>query len=190
MDYIKTSTVFSNGGTVYHLLYADTYYLKPINLVVSTSFTLKSTEPLWAMIPDNDLYFVYEWYPLIVTRLIDGVLTPFQSTYDTPRFFKEMVAATHMVSFHGRLWCILTKTHHFVFEHPYKKYAHLFVVFDQHMKLIKYSEFFIMDQSSVSKISDLQINETFTISYTTHHGRCFISEYSYQDIQKMRWTYH
>jgi hypothetical protein len=192
-DPIKTGTVFSNEGSIYHLVSdSNTYHMRgPLNIDVSSTFKLKTTEQFWSMVLyKHEIHFVYEWYPLILTRIIDGVLTPLPPTYVTPRFFKEMAAATHMVQFNGQFWGILTKTHHFVFEHSFKKYAHVFVVFDQHMKLIKYSEFFIMDQSSVSKISDLQINETFTISYTTHHGRCFISEYSYQDIQKMRWTYH
>jgi len=189
-DPIKTSTVFSTGGMVYHLVSdADTYqFLVPTQRMISASFKLKSTEPLWASVPYENLHFVYEWYPLVLIQLLNGILTPLPPTYDTPRFFKEMVAATHMVSFRGQLWCILTKTHQIILEQTFKKYAHLFVVFDSHMKLIKYSEFFILG-SPVSKISDLQIDEHFTIAYTTHNGQSFISEYSYDDIQKLRWTY-
>lgn len=188
-DSFKTNTVFSNQGVVYHLLTKLDTRIMPLNLVISAPFKFKSSEPLWAMVPyQNEVHFVYEWYPLLLTRLVNGVLTPREPRYDTPRFFKEMVAATHMVPFNGQLWGILTKTHHFVFDQTFKKYAHLFVVFDQHMNLIKYSEFFILE-SPVSVISDLHIDEMFTIAYTIHNGQSFVSEYSYDDIKQMRWTY-
>jgi mannosyltransferase OCH1-like enzyme len=188
---IRSCTVFFHEH-IYHLLTtADTCKLiGPTTVNISSPFKRKMIEPLWAMIPTHELYFVYEWYPLLVIRLVEGVVTPHTVLYDTPRFFKELVAATHMVHFKGQFWCILTKTHHFVFENTFKKFAHVFVVFDNQMKLVKYSEFFIMNHSPVSKISDFKIDSTFTITYTTDHGRCFISEHSYDDIEQMRWTYH
>jgi hypothetical protein len=132
-------------------------------------------------------YFIYRWYPIV---LIDEKLQVFKTSYHTPTFFKELTSSVPCVRWNEKYFTILTKCVHYELNgSPRKKYAHIFVLLDDSLNVMKYSEFFIVENSSVSTISDFHIQDhRFMLGITVSNGICMICEYEESDILGLRWN--
>lgn len=149
------------------------------------------SESMWCMIlHENKVKVVYSWYPLVI-----GVMdyTKYQLSishinYHVPTFFKHLYTSTNSVPWEDTQWVVLSKpTCYIVNQKKYIKYEYIFVVLDNDARVLRYSEFFTVDQGH---ISDLYVGEYVQLVYTTPQGKCCISKYTWNSINAMRWIHN
>ncbi len=136
----------------------------------------------------NQCHFISSWYPMI---LLDSTFQVTGLQYHGLSFLKGMTSSVPCIVWDQHYWTILTKCVHYEFNKtPLKKYAHLFVVMDTSLSIVKYSEFFVLNQSAVSIVSDFHLHENvMTIAYSISEGRFMISDFSSEEILKLHWNY-
>jgi len=120
--------------------------------------------------------FIHMWYPIVV---FNDQLQCTRVNYHMPPFFKDLTSSAPCVLWKGQYWAILTKCIQYEYlDKACKKYAHLFVVLNESLLLVKYSEFFVLEDSNVSIVTDLHAeNDTLVIGYSISNGICMVSEY-------------
>jgi hypothetical protein len=152
---------------------------------IPTPLTMKKMSPLSHK---NVAYFVYEWYPLV---LLDTTFKVSEIHYHTHAFLKGCTSSVPCIQIGDVYWTIVTKCVQYELKGiPYKKYAHLFVVLNMNLSVVKYSEFFILHDSHVSIVSDAHFQEnTFTLGYTISNGICIVAEFSMEDVSRLHWNY-
>ena len=70
-----------------------------------------------------------------------------------------------------------------------KKYAHLFVVLNHELQVVKYSQFFKLENSAVSMISDFHIQDKIVLGFTISNGICMVAEYEESILDELFWNY-
>lgn len=128
--------------------------------------------------------FIHMWHPMVV---LNDQLQCTKINYTTPPFFKDLTSSTPCVLWKDQYWTILTKCIQYEYlNKPCKKYAHLFLVLDKSLNLVKYSEFFILENSNVSIVTDLHVErDALLLGYSISNGICMVSEYTDTPLQ---WT--
>ena len=131
--------------------------------------------------------FIYRWFPMLVLLPSTQVHA---ISYHTPSFFKECTSSVPCIRREDKYCSVLTKCIQYELDGiPRKKYAHFFVVLDMYLNVVKYSEFFILENSSVSIISDFHIQDTkWTLGFTVSNNICMICDYDESDILALHWT--
>lgn len=155
----------------------------------------KSTvsETLWCMATYNQLLCViYSWYPLVIGTVDYSkyTLSIHHIDYQTPSFFKNLYTATNSVPWEDTQWVVLTKPVSYLLnQKKYIKYEYLFVVLNTRAEVVRYSEFFTVEENGY--ISDMQLHpEYIQLVYTTPHGKCCTSQYMWDSIHTMRWIHN
>ena len=129
---------------------------------------------------------VYEWYPLQICNIKEGVLSRVDTLYTTPDWFYDLKASTNCVEWKGSQWVVLTRCYLYKKKGLFMKTYHMLVEIDLEFQ-IKYSEFFTIGE--MSKVSDLQVtSEGMEIGYTESKGRCYWSKYTWEEVNGLRWT--
>ena len=117
-----------------------------------------SIEKNWVLFhhkSEDDLHFVYNWYPLQLGKRLDDSENDTTRTYntfiyerhDTPRLFSQVRGSTNGVYIDNECWFLC----HIVSYENMRFYYHLFVVLDpdENYKLKKYSKLFTFDKCQV-----------------------------------------
>jgi mannosyltransferase OCH1-like enzyme len=131
--------------------------------------------------------FVYRWYPMI---LLQDNLHVSKTTYQTPSFFKDLTSTAPCVLWKGQHWAVLTKCMQYELDGSIrKKYAHLFVVLNHELQVVKYSQFFKLENSAVSMISDFHIQDKIVLGFTISNGICMVAEYEESILDELFWNY-
>ena len=117
-----------------------------------------SIEKNWVLFhhkSEDDLHFVYNWYPLQLGKRLDDSENDTTRTYntfiyerhDTPRLFSQVRGSTNGVYIDNECWFLC----HIVSYENMRFYYHLFVVLDpdDNYKLKKYSKLFTFDKCQV-----------------------------------------
>jgi len=129
---------------------------------------------------------VYEWYPLQLCKLKNNHLVLSTTLYTTPEWFGGL-KASNGVRWKDQQWVILSRT--YVYKKKggiYMKAYPMLVVLDDDFK-VRYSEFFRIGEIPI--VSDLQVTEEgLAIGYTESGGRCYISKYTWEEVNGLRWT--
>jgi tetratricopeptide (TPR) repeat protein len=85
---------------------------------------------------DEEILFIYKWYPFQIGKLDENYKLNITTSYDTPKIFKHVRGSTNLVEYENKLWCI---THGVKYTTP-RKYYHQFVILDKDTyKPIEYS---------------------------------------------------
>ena len=114
-----------------------------------------SCEKNWIPINHNDeqIYFIYNWYPLSIGSLVSDKLC-INIKHETPHFFKHMRGSTCGVNYEGALWFL---THGVKYSIP-RKYYHQFVVLEKDTyKPLSYSLPFYFNRFQIEYCIGLQI---------------------------------
>jgi hypothetical protein len=155
----------------------------------------KSTvsESLWCMATyDQSLCVIYSWYPLVIGTIdySKSTLSLRHIHYHVPPFFKHVYTATNSVPWEDTQWVVLTKPVSYILNNKkYIKYEYLLVVLNTNAEVLRYSEFFTVEENGY--ISDMQLHpEHLQFVYTTPQGKCCIARYMWDSIHTMRWIHN
>ena len=158
-------------------------------MIRPTFHTSSVQEILWCMGTWNhELCIVYSWYPLQIGRIDyeTHTLTLHTIHYHVPPFFKEMYTACSSVPWKDQQWVVLVKPTCYVWnEKTYMKHEYIFVILNEKMEVIQYSEFFTVN----GMISNLYIDER-GIELCTTLGKTSIAMYSWTSIDELSWTHN
>lgn len=175
--------VLYKTDSVQYMCIQDSSVFQGPSLTCTTLMTSQMNR-VGSPVKTDDVYFIHTWYPMV---FFNTNLQYCRVNYDTPPFFKDLTSMTPCVLWKNQYWTILTKCIEYEYNSKmYKKYAHLFVVLNKDLFLVKYSEFFIVEHSDVATISDLHLQgDTLLIAYTISNGICMVSEY---EETSLHWT--
>jgi hypothetical protein len=138
-------------------------------------------EKNWALFNYRDtLCVVYRWYPLQIGKIdyTNNSLILLEEK-PMPNYFKNTRGSSCGILYDEFIWFIV----HEQYLHITRKYIHFFVVFDQDMKLVKYSENFIFEKDREFAYGFLIENDTFIVSYSTDNSTSNIATYDYSYIR-------
>jgi hypothetical protein len=175
-----TSNIFDFNKYIYN---TDNLEENIINVTFPTNY---KTEKNWVFFDyKSNLSLIYRWYPLQICEIKynDKKLYLLEEK-NMPDVFKNIYGSSCGFKYNNLIWFIV-HTHNNI-----KDYLHLFVVFDIHMNLIKYSEFFKFEGKKIEFSYGLLIeNDNFIITYSINDNSSFISIYDYSYINNnISWT--
>jgi hypothetical protein len=130
------------------------------------SFTVSECEKNWVYVnTDNSLQIVYKWFPLTLCKIDDnaGQLNIVR-TIEMPKFFNHVRGSTNGFNFNNEIWFV---GHIVSYEQP-RHYYHIFSVFDENMKLLRYSAPFKFDTECIEYCLGLIVEDDRVIcSYSS-----------------------
>jgi hypothetical protein len=160
---VVVSGIF-NGSTF------DRDHIKP---TFKTEFRVEKN---WSFVNYNSkLCVIYRWFPL---QICDINFETHQLTLleekQTPNDFKIMCGSSCAVEYNNQYWFI-------VHYHKQRKYKEAFVVFDKQMNLIKYSEWFQLEEAREFVYGFMIEDDKFIIGHSRNNSatklRIFSAEY-------------
>ena len=162
------------------------YYDSPLcSKNIKPDFNDAECEKNWVFVPvQEELMIVYGWSPLHVCKMdIDqGVLQSVQKETNVPAIFKLFRGSTSAAQFEQELWFI---THIVSYEAP-RHYYHVFVVFDRHMKLLRYSAPFKFEGECIEYCLSLVVEKNRVIvPYSTWDRTTKIAIYEKSYVESL-----
>ena len=165
---------------------------------IETTFSNNKIEKNWVyFIIDDELYLIYKWYPLQICKCNDEIFFSNYSKNDKirinllkeiqmPLIFKNIRGSTCGFNYNNEIWFIT----HTQDRNPEVSYYHNFVVFDNNMNLIKYSNSFKFEGYLIEFCLGLIItDDEFIISYSILDNYSKIGVYKRTNIlNEIDWT--
>lgn len=114
---------------------------------IKTSFTFSDCEKNWVYVNMcGELNVVYKWGPLNLCKIDEssGTLNLIK-TIDMPKIFNHIRGSTNGFNYKNEIWFV---GHIVSYEQP-RHYYHIFSVFDENMKLLRYSAPFKFDKECI-----------------------------------------
>jgi len=133
----------------------DDNSLKPKEIV--SSFTNSDCEKNWVYVNVcGDLRIVYNWGPLKLCKIDDTVdKLNLIKTIEMPNIFNRVRGSTCGANYKNEIWFI---GHIVSYEQP-RHYYHIFSVFDENMKLLRYSAPFKFDTECIEYCLGLVVED-------------------------------
>jgi len=119
--------------------------LKPIE--IKPSFNVSDCEKNWVYVNlSGDLQVVYKWNPLTLCKIDEaaGALNLVR-TIEMPKIFNYVRGSTNGFNYKNEIWFV---GHLVSYEQP-RHYYHIFSIFDENMKLLRYSAPFKFDKECI-----------------------------------------
>ena len=130
---------------------------------------------------NNELHIIYNWYPLGLFKIIESNIE-FIKNIDTPKIFNYVRGSTCGSNYKDEIWFIV----HIVSEEKPKHYYHMLVIFDNTMKLIKYSAPFKFEGECIEFCLSLIVEDTrVLINYSTWDRTTKIAIYNKEYIDSI-----
>jgi len=149
--------------------------LKPIE--IKPSFNESDCEKNWVYVNvENDLHVVYKWFPLTLCKIDEslGKLNIIK-TLEMPKIFTHVRGSTNGFKYKNELWFV---GHIVSYEQP-RHYYHIFSVFDENMKLLRYSAPFKFDTECIEYCLGLIVeNDRVICTYSSWDRSTIISVYN------------
>jgi glycosyltransferase involved in cell wall biosynthesis len=139
----------------------------------------------------NDISIIYSWYPLTICKIYDNTnviehgdptkLLKKQSTHNNvPHFFSKLRGSTCGFNYKNEIWFI---THIVKYGNP-RSYYHVILVFDDDMKLKRYTTpFKFMSENIEYCLSIIVEDERIICSHSSWDNTSFISVYDKKYIE-------
>ena len=149
-----------------------TYTLDMHTIVLADSPNTNHTEKNWSYVEYNgELCMVYKWFPLQIGK-IDFNTNLFHITdvkHNVPDIFRRVCGGTPGYTFNDEIWFVVhICDRHTRRELTFKNYQHMFLVFDIHMNLLRYSECVKFENFQIEFCIGLIVETDRTIvSYST-----------------------
>ena len=159
-------------------------YTIPINIIKPSFYNFERIEKNWVFLTYNKkLCNVYIWFPLTICEInyTDNTNNIVNINYKIPEFFKNIKGSSSGALYNNEIWFIVhTKQNN--------NYQHLFVVFDNELNLLRYSEPFKLDNSRVEFCIGLIIETERTIlSFSSLDHNTYIGIYDNTYILSIKW---
>ncbi len=154
---------------------------------------INRVEKNWSLFNYNgETALVYSWYPLKIGKINinNNLLNITNIKYNVPEHFKDAKGSTSGFIKNNEIWFVLHKSQKNKKENiEYINYQHFFAIFDLDMNLLKYSELFKLDNSTVEFCIGLIIETNrIILSYSSSDATTKISTYSIDYINnKILW---
>jgi hypothetical protein len=119
--------------------------LKPIE--IKPTFNVSDCEKNWIYANlSGDLHVVYKWNPLTLCKIDEtaGTLNMVK-TLEMPKIFNYVRGSTNGFNYNNEIWFV---GHLVSYEQP-RHYYHIFSIFDENMKLLRYSAPFKFDKECI-----------------------------------------
>lgn len=160
--------------------------LKNINYIKPT-FNFQSVEKNWVhFVLYDENHIIYKWRPLQICKIHESSLFLINQI-ETPLFFENFRGSSNGISYNDKYWFI---THQKDSKFNNALYFHNFVIFNKHMKLIRYSESFRFEGNKIEFCMGIEKDnkDNFIILYSLSDKTCKMGIYSIQSIkQKLKW---
>jgi len=138
--------------------------LKPIE--IKPSFCVSDCEKNWVYLNlSGDLNVVYKWSPLTLCKIDEtaGALNLVR-TIEMPKIFEHVRGSTNGFNYKNEIWFV---GHLVSYEQP-RHYYHIFSVFDENMKLLRYSAPFKFNKECIEYCLGLIVEDDRVIcSYSS-----------------------
>jgi tetratricopeptide (TPR) repeat protein len=118
-----------------------------IPLEINPSFIVSECEKNWVYVNvNNSLQVIYKWRPLMLCNIDEnaGQLNHIRSV-EMPKIFNHVRGSTNGFNYKNEIWFV---GHIVSYEQP-RHYYHIFSVFDENMKLLRYSAPFKFDKECI-----------------------------------------
>lgn len=108
---------------------------------IKQSFKKSDCEKNWVFVPyKNSTHVIYEWNPCTICKIEDKIEDKDKEItvvfkHDMPNLFKHVRGSTNGHAYKNEIWFV---NHIVSYESP-RHYYHIFSVFDENMKLLRYS---------------------------------------------------
>jgi tetratricopeptide (TPR) repeat protein len=104
---------------------------------INPTFAFSDCEKNWVYVKvDNSIHVVYKWYPLHLCKIDESAKQlNLVNTIEMPKIFDKVRGSTNGFKYKNEIWFI---GHIVSYEQP-RHYYHIFSVFDENMKLLRYS---------------------------------------------------
>jgi tetratricopeptide (TPR) repeat protein len=129
--------------------------LKPIE--IKPSFVVSDCEKNWVYVNlSGDLNVVYKWNPLTLCKIDEptGTLNMVK-TIEMPKIFNYVRGSTNGINYKNEIWFV---GHLVSYEQP-RHYYHIFSVFDENMKLLRYSAPFKFNKECIEYCLGLVVED-------------------------------
>lgn len=124
-------------------------------------------EKNWVFVPvEGETYIIYNWFPIKLCTLHteDNTIDIHRTIENVPGIFKYMRGSSNGVQYKDELWFIT----HIVSYEKLRHYYHVFVVFDKHMNLLRYSAPYKFDGERIEFTLGLLVeDDRVIIPYST-----------------------
>jgi tetratricopeptide (TPR) repeat protein len=138
--------------------------LKPLE--ITPSFSVSDCEKNWVYVNmSGELNIVYKWHPLNLAKIDEssGTLNLIK-TIEMPKIFNHVRGSTNGFNYKNEIWFV---GHIVSYEQP-RHYYHIFSVFDENMKLLRYSAPFKFDKECIEYCLGLIVEDDRVIcSYSS-----------------------
>uniref|UniRef100_A0A6C0HQR5 Glycosyltransferase 2-like domain-containing protein n=1 Tax=viral metagenome TaxID=1070528 RepID=A0A6C0HQR5_9ZZZZ len=138
--------------------------LKPIE--IKPSFNVSECEKNWVYANlSGDLNIVYKWSPLTLCKIDETArVLNLVRTIDMPKIFNYVRGSTNGFNYKNEIWFV---GHLVSYEQP-RHYYHIFSVFDENMKLLRYSAPFKFNKECIEYCLGLIVEDDRVIcSYSS-----------------------
>lgn len=156
--------------------------LKPVE--IKPSFTVSECEKNWVYADlSGDLHIVYKWNPLTLCKIDEkaGSLNMIR-TIEMPKIFNYVRGSTNGFNYNNEIWFV---GHLVSYEQP-RHYYHIFSVFDENMKLLRYSAPFKFDKECIEYCLGLIVEDDRIIcSYSSWDRTTNIAIYNKTYIDEL-----
>jgi hypothetical protein len=164
------------------------------NIIIPSFYNISiinRIEKNWSLFNYNgEMSLVYSWYPLKIGKINNNLLNITNIKYNVPEHFKDAKGSTPGFIKNNEIWFVLHKSQrNKKDETEYINYQHFFAIFDLDMNLLRYSELFKLNNSSVEFCIGLIIEiDRIILSYSILDIKTKISTYSIDYINnKLVW---
>lgn len=173
-----------------YTLSTDAYKLNR-NIILPDMYDIndiKIYEKNWSFVNyRNELCVIYNWFPLQIGKIDypTNKMNVIDIKYNIPDYFKDARGSTCGYTTANEIWFVLHKKQSGMIGHNYQ---HFFAIFDMNMNIIKYSELFKFGDCKVEFCTGLIVQENSVIlSYSLMDTQCFVSTYSLENINNLKW---
>lgn len=146
------------------------YYKNYKSTIISPTFkTNFNWEKNWVFFENNnELNVIYKWFPIYICKIdySNKELNLIKSIENLPDIFNKFRGSTNGIKYDNKIWFIVHQQN--IIINNIKNYVHNFVVFDNNMNLLGYSNSFNFENSLVEFClgMELTFNNNFVITYS------------------------
>jgi hypothetical protein len=154
---------------------------------LKSNFTNESCEKNWELFDYNEsTHIVYKWYPLTICNINESTSTiELVETRETPKMFSLFRGSSSGYKYNNEIWFMV----HIVDMVSYKQlrhYYHCVVVFDENMRLLRYSAPFKFEDEPVEfSLSIVVENDKIIITYSSWDRTTKVAVYDKTYIENL-----
>jgi len=133
---------------------------------ITSSFSKSECEKNWVYVTyENKTHVIYKWYPLQICKINENAnKIDLVKIIEMPRIFSHVRGSSCGFTYKNEIWFVV---HNVSYESP-RHYYHMIIVFDENMKLLRYSSPFKFEGEPIEYCLSIVVeDERVIINYST-----------------------